>query len=101
MRANVGDFVGAIYKYPEKYKIVKDEIIKIVIRKSGTKYYTKSKFTPLDANDVDYYTDLMEESTDMIITQEVFIMNDVTEGRSERWVKWANEHPEEVKSIWS
>lgn len=101
---NIGDLVGGIYKREIDGKIVfelvEDKISKITItKKYGRRYFTKSKFYPLDADDVDSNTEMMEESIKrgFIFTSEVFGLNDKTKIFAENWVKWANENPEKIE----
>lgn len=103
---NVGDSVGAIYKKSrdgkEFWELVEDKINKITItKKCGRRYYTKSKFYPLDADDVDSNTKMMEEAIGKgyIITREVFGLNDKTRPFAENWVKWANDNMDKAVSI--
>lgn len=106
MQLNIGDSVGGIYKRgtgeDEQWELIEDKINKIVItKKNGRKYYTKSKFRPLCADDVDRSTEDMEEciGKGYIITREVFGLNEKTRPFAERWVKWANEHMDKAVSI--
>lgn len=106
MQLNVGDMVGGIYKRgtgdDEKWELVEDKITKIVItKKDGRKYYTKSKFRPLYADDVDRSTEDMEACVGKgyILTREVFGLNDITRPFAERWIKWANENMDKVVGI--
>ncbi|MBU5331761.1 hypothetical protein KQI61_06090 [Anaerocolumna aminovalerica] len=99
----VGDTVGGIYKGNkdgvDEWFLREDKINKIVELKSGRKYYTKSKFYPLDADDVDSNTEMQEKAEGYIITREVFGLNDITRPKAEKWIKWANENMDAV-SIW-
>lgn len=99
----VKDSVGGIYKRTkdgkEEWYLCEDKINKIVENRNGRKYYTKSKFVPLDADDVDNSTKLQEEAKGYIITREVFGLNDITRPKAENWVKWANENMDKVVSI--
>lgn len=102
----VGDSVGGIYKKinmdgKETWFLCEDKINKIVELKSGRKYYTKSKFYPLDADDVDDNTDIQEKAKDYILTKEVFGLNDITRPKAEAWVKWANENMDKAVGILS
>lgn len=103
---NVGDSVGAIYKYSkdnkEWWELVEDKINKITINKKlGKRYFTRKQFYPLDAEEVDDNTKIMEEavSEGYIITREVFGLNEITRPFAERWVKWANENPEKAVGL--
>jgi hypothetical protein len=99
----VGDSVGGIYQKTKdgitQWYLCEDKINKIVELKSGRKYYTKSKFHPLDADDVDSNTKMQEEAKGYIITREVFGLNDITRPKSERWVEWANENMDKAVSV--
>ena len=103
---NIGDSLGMIRKVytneGEKWELVEDEINKIAItKKSGRRYYTKKKFNPLDADDVDGNTKQMEEAIGKgyIITREVFGLNEKTRPFAENWVKWANENMDKTVGI--
>lgn len=96
---NIGDSVGAIYKKSkdgkEFWELVEDKINKITVtKKYGRRYCTRSKFYPLDADDIDNNTKQMEEciGSGYIITKELFGLNDKTRPFAEKWVKWANEN---------
>ena len=101
----VKDHVGGIYKRTkdgtEKWYLCEDVINKIVETKNGRKYYTKSKFRPLDADDVDDNTTIQENAKgkDYILTNSVFGLNDITRPKAENWIKWANENMDKVVSI--
>lgn len=101
----VGDSVGGIYKRSrngaEEWFLCEDKINKIVELKSGKKYYTKSKFHPLDADDVDSNTEMQEEAEGYIITKEVFGLNDITRPKVERWIEWANKNIDKAVGILS
>lgn len=99
----VGDSVGGIYKRTkegkEEWYLVEDKINKIVELKSGKKYYTKSKFRPLDADDVDINTKIQEKADGYIITKEVFGLNNITRIKAARWVEWANKNMDKAVGI--
>lgn len=99
----IGESVGGIYKRTkdnvEEWFLCEDKINKIVELKSGKRYYTKSKFHPLDAEDVDDNTKIQEEANSYILTKEVFGLNDITRPKAENWVKWANENLDKAVSV--
>ena len=99
----VKDSVGGIYKRTkdgkEEWYLLEDKINKIVETKNGRKYYTKSKFVPLDADDVDSSTDILENAKGYIIVREVFGLNDITRPIAENWIKWANENMDKATSV--
>lgn len=106
MSLRVGDVVGGIYKKEKDgvayWDLVEDKINKIVeTKRDGRKYYTRSRFRPLYAEDVDMNTKIMEEAVDKgyILTREVFGLNDVTRPFAEGWVKWANNNMDKAVSI--
>ena len=106
MKLNVGDSVGGIYKKSKNgedfWELVEDKINKITItKKYGRRYFTKSRFNPLDADDVDNNTKDMEESIGQgyIIVGEVFGLNDKTRSYAERWIKWANENKDKAVGL--
>lgn len=100
----IGDFVGGIYKKSgtgvEEWYLCEDKINKIVENSKGRKYYTKSKFYPLDADDVDNNTEMQDKAEGYIITREVFGLNDITRPKAENWIKWANENIDKAVGIW-
>lgn len=101
----VGDSVGGIYKRnkngTEEWYLCEDKINKIVELKKGKKYYTKSKFHPLDADDVDSTTKMQEDAEGYIITKEVFELNDINRPKAEKWIEWANKNIDKAVSILS
>ena len=108
MQLNVGDSVGGIYKTTKNgedfWELVEDKINKITItKKAGRRYFTKSRFRPLDVDDVDSNTKCMEEAIGKgyIIVKEVFGLNDRTRPFAENWVKWANENMDKAVSVLS
>lgn len=103
---NIGDSVGMLRKVEkdgkEVWQLVEDKITKITITKRfGRRYFTKSRFYPLDADDVDSNTKLMEEAIGKgyIITREIFGLNEKTRPFAEGWLKWANENMDKAVSI--
>ena len=100
---NIGDYVAQINKDSSGvWKLYKDKINKITTtKKYGRRYFTKTVFRPLDADDVDNNTKDMEESIGQgyILTKEVFGLNDKTRPFAENWVKWANENKDKAVSV--
>ena len=99
---NVGDYIGQINTDREgTWKLYRDKINKVAItKKYGRRYYVKSLFYPLDADDVDNNTKIMGAFTDgPILIKDVFGLNNMTEQRAERWIKWANDNPDKVKEL--
>ena len=103
---NVGDSVGILQKREKDgnkfWKLIEDKITKITITKTyGRRYFTKSKFYPLDADDIDSNTEIMENSIGKgwILTNEIFGLNDKTRPHVERWVEWANENPDKALGV--
>jgi hypothetical protein len=103
---NIGDSVGMIQKVSkngvETWRLVEDKINKIdITKKYGRRYHVKSKFYPLDAEDIDSNTEMMEDAVNKgyIFTSEVFGLNDITRSFAERWIKWANENPDKIGGI--
>lgn len=99
----VKDSVGGIYKRTkdgkEEWYLLEDTINKIVENGKGRKYYTKSKFRPLDTDDIDSSTEILENAKGYIIVKEVFGLNDITRPIAENWIKWANENMDKAVSV--
>lgn len=93
----IGDVVGGVY--PEtlngvtKWRLVEDEIIKIVKSKSIIRYHTKNKFRPLDAEDVDNNTEMVKE-LNMVFSREVFGLDKFTRKLAEEYVEYMNKREE-------
>lgn len=106
-KLRAGDSVAGLYKSTnpdgsECWKMIEDKITKVShTQKEGWKYYTKSKFHPLYAEDVDSNTRIMEDAVGKgyIITREVFGLNDITKPFAENWMNWANENMKKAVSI--
>ena len=101
----IGDSVGAIYKRnkdgKDEWYLCEDKINKIIELKSGKKYHTKSKFYPLDAEDVDGNTKTQEEAEKYILIKEVFGLNNITRLKVEKWIEWANENMDKAVGIFN
>lgn len=103
----VGDIVGGLYKSTgndgsSTWILTEDKINKVTqTKRDGWRYYTKSKFRPLNAEEVDRNTKDMEEAVGKgyIITGEVFGLNEKTRPFAERWVEWANKNTDKATSI--
>ena len=99
----IGDSVGAIHQMTKngvkQWTLQEDKIDKIVETKSGKKYHTKSKFHPLDAEDIDGNTEIQETAEKFILVREVFWLNDITKPKAENWIKWANENMDKAVSV--
>lgn len=100
---NIGDHVGQLNTDSSgKWVLYEDKINKITItKKYGRRYFTKSVFYPLDADDVDNNTKEMEESIGRgyILTREVFGLNNKTRLHAERWIRWANKNPDKASGL--
>lgn len=103
---SIGDSVGGIFKKSkdgkEFWELVEDKINKVdITKKYGKRYHVRKRFYPLDAEDVDSNTKIMEEAVNQgyIITREIFGLNDITRPFAERWIKWANENPDKVVGL--
>lgn len=103
---HIGDSVGYIGKGIkngiEQWLLTEDKITKIdLTKKYGERYHTKSKFYPLDAEDVDSNTKIMEKAVGKgyILTREVFGINDITRPFAENWIKWANKNMDKAVSV--
>lgn len=96
----VGNYVGEICKNnSDDWYLLEDKVNKIVENSKGKKYYTKSKFRPLYAEDVDSNTDTVEKANGYILVNEVFELNEITRPKAESWIKWANENKDSPKLI--
>lgn len=99
---SVGELIKRSKNNQEYWELIEDKINKITItKKYGRRYFTKSKFYPLDADDVDNNTKEMEESIGKgyILTNEVFGLNEKTRPYAERWIEWANKNIDKAVSI--
>lgn len=99
----IGDSIGGIYKTDkngvEEWFLCEDKINKIVENSKGRKYYVKSKFYTLDADDVDNNTEDQEKAKGYIVVREVFGLNDITRPKAENWIKWANENMDKAVGV--
>lgn len=98
----VGSSVGMITKRNidgvEQWALIEDKVKQISELKSGKRIYTKSKFRPLDFDDVCNNTEIMENK-DFVIVREVFELTPKVRKRANEWIVWANDNPDRVKSI--
>lgn len=91
----VGDIVGGIYPNTICGKTVwyleEDEIVKVVQSKNGGKYHVRSKFRPLDIEEVDDNTQIAKDF-DMVFSREVFHLNKITRKLAEEYVGYMNQN---------
>lgn len=103
MQLNVGDSVGQINQTSSgEWKLYEDKINKITVtKKYGRRYFTRSVFYPLDADDVDNNTKDMEESIGKgyILTKKVFGLNEKTKPYAKKWIKWVNENKDKAVGL--
>ena len=89
----IGDIVGGIYPNTICGKTVwylkEDEIVKVVQTKNGGKYHVRSKFRPLDIEEVDDNTQIAKDF-DMVFSREVFHLNEITRRLAEEYVEHMN-----------
>lgn len=101
----LGDSVGMLQQRgvgeKEHWYLRESQINKVAQTKEGWKYYTKDKFYPLYAEELDDNTKIMEDAVGKgyILTGEVFGLNDVTRPFAEKWIAWANENKDKAISV--
>ena len=101
----IGSSVGQICKRKnngiDEWYLYEDKVNRISELKKGKTYYTKSKFRPLDAEDVDRNTKQQERASGngYILINEVFELNEITRPFVEKWIIWANENIEKAVSL--
>lgn len=60
------------------------------INTRGDKIYSKMLVYPIDYEEILDNTNWMKETTDLILIQEPFLLDDELKERVVRWVEWAN-----------
>lgn len=60
------------------------------INTRGDKIYSKMLIYPIDYEEILDNTNWMKETTDLILVQEPFLLDDELKERVVRWVEWAN-----------
>lgn len=60
------------------------------INTRGDKIYSKMLAYPIDYEEILDNTNWMKETTDLILVQEPFLLDDELKKRVVRWVEWAN-----------
>lgn len=95
-RCAVGNTIGVISMKNHKWEL-KTGVVSSM-RKTAYGYQVRSRMfgIPMEAQDIDDNTALMEREGNFILVKEPFILTDQTRIRADRWIKWANEHPDEV-----
>lgn len=100
----VGDKIGYIQEFSRdgktEWKLMEGRVTSIRMNKNDIVVRVPKLFTrPLDADSLGFNTEDMEKAEGYILVREPFVLNDITKPKAERWVTWANENPEQVKSI--
>lgn len=96
----VGDVIAGIYqkRLPDGKNVWflhEGKINKIVQGVRGTKVYSKA-FFPIDIEEIEENTKLLEEANGYIFVREVVLMNEITREKCERWIEYANDNPEKA-----
>lgn len=100
----VGDTVGYIQERIQDGKklwvLEEGRVTSIRMKKYDIDIRVPKLFTkPLDADSLGFNTEDMEKAEGYILVREPFVLNDTTRIKAKRWVSWANENPDQVKSI--
>lgn len=98
---NIGDSVGEIYKRSDdKWVLLECKITSISITRKSITVKAPKSFNPLDGEELMDNTKDMQNADGYILTKEVFVLNDVTRPKAEKWVEWANKNPDKIKGWW-
>ena len=93
----VGDSIGGLYKKTlpdgkDVWTLSEGKITKIVQNSRGTKVHSK-RFYPIDIEEIEDNTKMMQEAEGWILTREVVLLTPEIREKCDRWIKWANENP--------
>lgn len=99
----VGDTIGMLNNGKwadgtEGWKLLECLIKRITQTKRGTKVYS-DRFYPLDLEDIESNTDIMQDAQGWIFTKEVMLLTPEIRAKCERWIEWANSNPEKVMPL--
>lgn len=99
----VGDAIGMLNNGKwadgtEGWKLLECPIKRITQTKRGTKVYS-DRFYPLDLEDIESNTDIMQDAQGWIFTKEVMLLTPEIRAKCERWIEWANSNPEKVMPL--
>ena len=91
------EFIKELKTEKKNGTYVKVQLVKLLKTEKVENIIQKSKFVPLDADDVDSNTEMQEKAKGYIITREVFGLNDITRPMAEKiglsgqmkiWIRW-------------
>lgn len=99
----VGDSIGGLYTKDKGdgsriWELCECKITKIIQNKKGTKVYSK-RFYPLDLEEIEDATKVMEEAKGWINTRDVVWLKPELRAKCERWVELANQFPEKAVGL--
>ena len=99
----VGDSIGGLYTKvftdgSRVWELCEGKITKIVQNSKGTKVYSK-RFYPLDIQEIEDATKVMEEADGWINTREVVWLKPELREKCERFVEWANANPDKAVGL--
>lgn len=99
----VGDTIGMLNNGKwadgtEGWKLLECPIKRITQTKRGTKVYS-DRFYPLDLEDIESNTDIMQDAQGWIFTKEVMLLTPEIRAKCERWIEWANSNLEKVMPL--
>lgn len=93
-----GDCLGMVMRRQQRYELVEMEICGIEPGLNGGLIRTLLP-TPYEVNEVAENTALMIHDLNLILTSRPFLSLPVVRTRICRWIKWANEHPDQVQDV--
>jgi hypothetical protein len=99
----VKDSIGGLYKRPtsdgkEEWFLSESKITRIVQNSRGTKVYSKG-FFPIEIEEIEDNTKLMQEAKGWINTREVVLLTPEIREKCNRWIKWANDNPDKAVGL--
>ena len=96
-----GDKLGYIQRHhPDgRWELFEETICSISVSKNGIRIGKTKHFYSQNVEHIVANTELFKSLKDSVLVHEIFFLDDQTREKAERWIKWANEQPDEVRSI--
>lgn len=96
--AKAGDSLGMVVRMCQRYELMEIQI-KCIDSGRGAGFIHTTMLTPYTVNEVAENTALLIQDQNLILTMRPFLIVPELRDRISKWIAWANEHPESVRSV--
>ena len=93
----IGDSLGYVYPTidPKGWHLLEEKVSHILYSKNGLRFQSKgSAFRGVPVSEIEQNTLIIEDERHILV-RKVFVLTDITRPLIERWLAYANAHPDD------